>query len=379
MYNNGRGDAQEGIIGISSPMLVNVLFSGNYAGEAGGAMYNNGHYGHASPALTNVTIAGNWAEEGAGMYNVGTYGRSRPELANVIVWQKDGIYNENAIPVIRYSDIWGAGSDPQFVAPLASSQAPTTGGDYHLRSTSPVIDAGDNSAVPTSVTTDLDGNLRFVDVPTTTDTGHGAPPIVDMGAYEVQAGPGLVGVPELLSPLHGTVTTSHAITLSWQAGDGAFPAGYNVWLGGKVITTAETTSPSVLALGVHTWTVRAYNVAGYSDWASPWSVEVTETLPVLPGTPTLLWPPHGIITTSQTITLRWQAGGGAAPTGYNVLLDDGLVTTTVTLSPTVLAWGVHTWTVRAYNTAGYSDWAAERRINLTEDMYTVYLPLVLRN
>jgi len=41
--------------------------------------------------------------------------------------------------------------------------------------------------VPGDVTTDLDGNARFVDDPYTPDTGSGTPPIVDMGAYEFQA------------------------------------------------------------------------------------------------------------------------------------------------------------------------------------------------
>jgi hypothetical protein len=36
---------------------------------------------------------------------------------------------------------------------------------------------------------DLDGNPRFVDDPDTDDTGHGTPPIVDMGAYEYQVPP----------------------------------------------------------------------------------------------------------------------------------------------------------------------------------------------
>ena len=49
---------------------------------------------------------------------------------------------------------------------------------------SPCIDAGDNGAVPAGITTDLDGNERFVDHPCRADTGAGTPPIVDMGAYE---------------------------------------------------------------------------------------------------------------------------------------------------------------------------------------------------
>ena len=53
-----------------------------------------------------------------------------------------------------------------------------------MRSGSPAIDAGDNTAV--TVLTDLDGRPRFVDDPNTLDTGNGMPPIVDMGAYEFQ-------------------------------------------------------------------------------------------------------------------------------------------------------------------------------------------------
>ena len=67
------------------------------------------------------------------------------------------------------------------------------------------IDAGDNGAVPKGVTSDLDGNPRFVDDPATKDSGNGTQPIVDMGAYEFQAsvlgdldGDGIVGVNDLL-------------------------------------------------------------------------------------------------------------------------------------------------------------------------------------
>jgi uncharacterized repeat protein (TIGR01451 family) len=59
-------------------------------------------------------------------------------------------------------------------------------GNLRLQFTSPAIDAGNNAAVPAGVTTDLDGNPRFVDIPAVPDTGNGTPPIVDMGAYEAQ-------------------------------------------------------------------------------------------------------------------------------------------------------------------------------------------------
>jgi fibro-slime domain-containing protein/RHS repeat-associated protein len=57
-------------------------------------------------------------------------------------------------------------------------------GDYRLREGSPCIDAGDNSVMPSSVRTDLDGYCRFVDDPNTEPNGTAT---VDMGAYEYQA------------------------------------------------------------------------------------------------------------------------------------------------------------------------------------------------
>jgi hypothetical protein len=59
-------------------------------------------------------------------------------------------------------------------------------GNFYLSSDSPCIDAGNNTAVPDGIVMDLDGTPRFVDDPDTPDTGSGDPPIVDMGAYELQ-------------------------------------------------------------------------------------------------------------------------------------------------------------------------------------------------
>jgi hypothetical protein len=78
-------------------------------------------------------------------------------------------------------------ADPQFVdADGADNIAGTLDDNLRLQLSSPAIDAGNNAAVPITVTTDLDGNERFEDIPTVPDTGNGTPPIVDMGAYEAQ-------------------------------------------------------------------------------------------------------------------------------------------------------------------------------------------------
>lgn len=52
---------------------------------------------------------------------------------------------------------------------------------------SPVIDAGNNAALPRGVLVDLDAQARFVDDPEVTDTGLGRAPLVDMGAFERQS------------------------------------------------------------------------------------------------------------------------------------------------------------------------------------------------
>lgn len=75
-------------------------------------------------------------------------------------------------------------------------------GDYRLAPGSPAIDAGSNWLLPTDaldldgdldtaepLSTDLGGFARRADDPDTVDSGAGAAPIVDIGAFEFGAGP----------------------------------------------------------------------------------------------------------------------------------------------------------------------------------------------
>jgi len=177
----------------SSPTLVNIIFHSNSATDGGG-VYNY----RGSPTLANVTFNSNSAtNQGGGMVNV----QSNPTLANLILWGNSAptgpeIYNASSNPTISYSDIQGCGgSGSGWQSACGSTGGGTLApnprvvvaerGTLGLHPASPAIDAGNNAAVPPGVTTDLDGNSRFVDIPTVPDTGSGTPPIVDMGAYEV--------------------------------------------------------------------------------------------------------------------------------------------------------------------------------------------------
>jgi len=190
----------------SDPTIINAIFTGNRVALYGAGIYN---IANSDPVLVNVTFYGNHAgQNGGGIFN---YSNPSLTLANVIMWGNysagtgPGIYNLGTVPDISYSDIEGCGgsgtgwvsycgsdngnnleTNPLFVdADGADDIVGTLDDDLHLQSSSPCIDAGDNTAVPPDVIKDMDGEPRFMDVTSVTDTGNGTKPIVDIGAYEV--------------------------------------------------------------------------------------------------------------------------------------------------------------------------------------------------
>ncbi|MBN2003811.1 MAG: DNRLRE domain-containing protein, partial [Anaerolineae bacterium] len=117
------------------------------------------------------------------------------------------------------------------VTPITATAAPTTAGNYHLRPTSPVIDAGSNYSV--TVATDRDGNLRRVNIPAIADTGVGTAPIVDMGAYETYLGGILYVDEDAAGTPHNGLSWSTAYTnvqaaLDWTNTHGE--ADYEIWV-----------------------------------------------------------------------------------------------------------------------------------------------------
>ena len=193
-----------------NPALINCLMNGNCAAAFGGGIFSD----LAALSLVNCTLSDNTASRGGGITN---YAGVEMTLSSCIIWGNHAaqgrgrevqILSTSSVEVVNYScvqDLEGAyggdgniDADPGFVDPQQAN--------YRLEPGSPCIDAADNTAVPIDVTTDLDGNPRFVDDPDTKDTGVGDPPIVDMGAYEFQPvlcawdldGSGDVGVKDLL-------------------------------------------------------------------------------------------------------------------------------------------------------------------------------------
>ncbi len=150
----------------SSPTVTNCNFSKNWTVYAGGGMSNEFS---SNSIVTNCTFISNEAGYGGGMSNQD----SNPTVTNCILWgdTPDEIYYPNI--TVTYSDVQGGwtGTGNIDLDPLFSDA------DGRLLADSPCIDAGNDAAVPSGVTTDLDGNPRI--------QGE----CVDMGAFEVLADP----------------------------------------------------------------------------------------------------------------------------------------------------------------------------------------------
>ena len=172
------------------PTYTNCTISGNFAGGGGGGMTNTDN---ASPVLTNCIIWGNsdsvGSDSGAQVYS-DDVGSNRPTVNYSCVqggWAgRGGVGIIEIDPLFRRApddggDGWGVGDNDDF-------------GDLRLRSGSPAIDAGDNTAdidlrqggLQPLPEVDLDGNPRRLDDLATPDTGNpvGDAPIVDLGAFE---------------------------------------------------------------------------------------------------------------------------------------------------------------------------------------------------
>ncbi|MHC4647466.1 MAG: right-handed parallel beta-helix repeat-containing protein, partial [Planctomycetota bacterium] len=168
----GNAAAQGGGIACwsGSPTLTNCMFGGNSASGDGGGIA----CADSNVTVTNCTCAQNSAFVKGGAIFGGIDGNLT--MTNSIVWDNSAefgpqIYLFGGSLAATYSNIQGgyAGegnidADPQFVD--------ANNGDYHLGAGSPCVDVGDNSAVPSSVLTDMDGNPRIING------------VVDLGPYE---------------------------------------------------------------------------------------------------------------------------------------------------------------------------------------------------
>ena len=255
--------------------LIDNVFNGNKATTAPTAISSGGLGGalmlsDVSTLLGNTITANDGDENAGGIYvtsgadvlmvnNIlwgNTVSKSIPPGEDQIPIAKIQLHNGGGIVDMSYGVFEGlyevTGEDPPNPGdfPGVVDQDPlfedsngadgvTGNSDDDLRPGpgSPAIDSGDNSAVPPDVLSDINGDNRFQDDPSTTDSGLGSAPIVDMGAYEI-GGTTPVNQPPVAAPSANPTsgeapltvqfysTGSHdpdgaLVSYAWNFGDGA--------------------------------------------------------------------------------------------------------------------------------------------------------------
>ncbi len=228
--NNGRGIWISGgsVAWIENNVITNNSSSGYGIGffESSGTVVNNYIAQHSRgiscSSVGSVVIVNNTIVD-SGNYSIFINDASAEITNNILANANYGIFfvgpfgaditsKVSEFLTISHNDVWG-NSQLNYYAELggipnaiAGSFSPMPGiGEisvdpllngalgYSLQPGSPCIDAGDNNAVPLSVSTDLAGNPRFFEDLATIDTGNGTAPIVDIGALEF--GGGAAGIP----------------------------------------------------------------------------------------------------------------------------------------------------------------------------------------
>ena len=193
---NNAGEAGGGLYLLGDTVINSSLITGNTSVLGiGGAIATGGEL-----SILNTTISQNSARITGGIATLGV----AVDIHNSILWGNTSAYGSsaqvgrnNTTVTATYSciedlpdDVAGNNNiakNPHFANPLGDDGEEGTGDEkFQLFQGSPCIDAGDNTLVTTTL--DLDGILRFIDDPWTTDTGNNPTggQIADMGPFELR-------------------------------------------------------------------------------------------------------------------------------------------------------------------------------------------------
>ncbi len=230
--------------GDNSTTIKQTLFNGNSASDDGGAIFFQayGTSANLSPStmtVINSTIANNTATRyGGGLYNM-TGGNGRVVFNNSIIANNEaqgsstgeqianiseGIvqFNYSLLPSNTAADVenesgstvtYGTGmvyGDPLFVdVDGADNVLGNADDDLQLRLSSPAVNAGDNSLLDASITTDLDGNARL--------SGS----TIDLGVYERQLGAAPFSLDDTLTTAEDTAATIDVLSNDVESDAGA--------------------------------------------------------------------------------------------------------------------------------------------------------------
>jgi gliding motility-associated-like protein len=166
---NSSTSSEPGVTGYAK--LTNVQVTGNsHTGGNGPVLYLD-----ANSSVINCTVSGNNTGNAAG---AAVWANGSIMMSNTVVYGNANKAVNDIAGIIGANNILDGNVDPGFNNMRAYTTAPFTGGDYSLKTSSTLIDAGDNSSYPglDGDSRDLAGNARVAYL------GSGG--IIDIGAYE---------------------------------------------------------------------------------------------------------------------------------------------------------------------------------------------------
>lgn len=263
----------------ASPTLVNCSLSGNSSGGSGGAIYNRtwNTSDPAAPSLTNCII---WNNQAQGASNtpaasIADESTDHPStLSHCLIANSGGSASWN--PLIGINLGSNLDIDPRFLITPNPASAPTSIGDLRLQSNSPVINAGNSSALPAD-NQDVDGDSNLLEILPLDRQGWarlvGA--AVDIGAFETESGPQIIQpIPRLrFEPLTGL--HSSALQLASYFDAGAVSFGIDSWSPSHILTPSVNPATGALDLeiqpnqfGTTVVVVSAINAAGHTSYST---------------------------------------------------------------------------------------------------------------
>ena len=393
----GTGGAINVVSGSGTTILQNLIYGNQAACGAGAVAFDEGQVGPAFDLLVaNNTMVNNTDKGYAGSTGCANdsqiypfplaSGNSGPTVVFVnnivsgsttypaVNCSTDDSPSEAFQPVFDHNLLYNAGNaffgsfcvdvsakygnisvDPLFVNPA--------GNNYQLQSTSPAIDAGNNSALPiitqltgTQLTQDFAGNPRVL----ATSASY---PIIDMGAYEYAGGASPSPTTIVLTPSSytGNAGTNYTLTANLASALGTPTGSANFFLDGQIGTSVISGS------GVATLTNFLMTPGVHSLYAQyPGQGSFTSAVSVVTVVDITLYTPSLTLTSSvnpsnvgQLISLTVTA---SSPDGYIptpiTLKDTSTNMILATLTPNssgVVAVSTNTLTIGSHNiTATYA-------------------------
>jgi hypothetical protein len=288
--SNGAEFQGAGICSHSAGQLLmsNSIISGNQATDSewsrGGGLYGSVANAH----VNHCTFVGNVAAAGSAVACdlFSPSDASEIHLSNCILWG-DGPLIEvesQSLVEITYSDVRGGrpgegniDADPCLVQMGSWSDAGTasdpcddtwTDGDYHLRWTSPCMDAGSLDAVWEPNGTDLGGQPRVSGV------------TADMGAYELRNDPPVANAGP--DPMGFTLDKSLKAAVVLDGGKSRDPEGLPLqfrWYAGEELISEQARFTRELSIGSYTYKLVVSDLTGQIA-----SDEATATVTLVVGT-----------------------------------------------------------------------------------------------